>query len=253
MSEREFYRILLFVFAGSGALVLFVLFFVSAPYGRHSRSGWGPKIVNRWGWLFMETPASLLFFGFFLLGQRKNLVPVLLLIVWQSHYLHRAFVYPFTLQRSKNMALSVVCLAIFFNLINAYLQGRWIYTFAQDDAYTNQWLTDTRFIVGILLFCTGYFINKWADTILRNLRKTGNSAYQMPQAGLFRFVSCPNYLGEMIEWGGWALAVWSLPGLVFAFWTTANLLPRARSHHVWYKKTFPDYPLHRKALLPFIY
>jgi protein-S-isoprenylcysteine O-methyltransferase Ste14 len=63
-------------------------------------------------------------------------------------------------------------------------------------------------------------------------------------------VSSPNYLGEITIWLGWALATWSLPGLAFAFWTVANLLPRARANHTWYRQTFPDYPAERKALIP---
>jgi protein-S-isoprenylcysteine O-methyltransferase Ste14 len=67
---------------------------------------------------------------------------------------------------------------------------------------------------------------------------------------LYRWISCPNYLGEIVEWSGWALATWSLPGLAFAVWTAANLAPRAHSHHLWYREHFEDYPPQRKALLP---
>jgi hypothetical protein len=63
-------------------------------------------------------------------------------------------------------------------------------------------------------------------------------------------VSCPNYLGEIVQWFGWALLGWSLPGLAFALFTLANLAPRAYAHHRWYLATFPDYPRDRAALLP---
>jgi len=43
---------------------------------------------------------------------------------------------------------------------------------------------------------------------------------------------------------------WSLPGLSFAVWTAANLIPRALHHHSWYKKEFKDYPQKRKAIFP---
>ncbi|MFC1990171.1 hypothetical protein ACFLVW_06425 [Chloroflexota bacterium] len=41
-----------------------------------------------------------------------------------------------------------------------------------------------------------------------------------------------------------------MPGLAFAVWTMANLVPRARAHHAWYHKHFPDYPAGRKVLVP---
>ena len=52
----------------------------------------------------------------------------------------------------------------------------------------------------------------------------------------------PNYLGEIVEWTGWALATWSLAGLAFAVYTAANLAPRAVANHDWYLSTFDDYP-----------
>jgi protein-S-isoprenylcysteine O-methyltransferase Ste14 len=70
---------------------------------------------------------------------------------------------------------------------------------------------------------------------------------------MYRWVSCPNYLGEIIEWLGWAIATWSLPGLAFAVWVAANLIPRARAHHAWYQEHFSEYPPGRKALLPHVW
>jgi steroid 5-alpha reductase family enzyme len=103
------------------------------------------------------------------------------------------------------------------------------------------------------LFVAGFIVNRWADLALRSLRKPGETGYRIPYGGLFRHVSCPNYLGEVVEWCGWALATWSLPGLAFAVWTFANLAPRARAHHAWYHSNFEDYPAERKALIPWIW
>jgi len=66
-------------------------------------------------------------------------------------------------------------------------------------------------------------------------------------------VASPNYFGEIVEWTGWALATWSLPGLAFALFTMANLVPRAHANRVWYIDTFPDYPRQRKRVIPFVY
>jgi protein-S-isoprenylcysteine O-methyltransferase Ste14 len=82
------------------------------------------------------------------------------------------------------------------------------------------------------------------------LRAPGEGGYRVPQGGGYRWVSSPNYLAEMIEWGGWALCTWSLAGLTFFLFTTANLLPRALANHRWYRQTFSDYPKERRAIIP---
>ena len=146
------------------------------------------------------------------------------------------------------MPLMVVSFGFIFNLMNGYLNGRYIFTFS--DGYSSEWFTDPRFIVGILLFIGGYIINRQSDQILRSLRQPGESGYKVANRGLYRWISCPNYFGELVIWFGWALATWSLAGLAFAVWTLANLVPRARAHHAWYKANFSDYPAARKALVP---
>ena len=95
-------------------------------------------------------------------------------------------------------------------------------------------------------------MNRSADRTLRGLRRPGETGYKIPQGGLYRWVSSPNYLGEIIEWFGWALATWSMAGLAFALYTTANLAPRAIQHHRWYHEQFPDYPAERRALVPYV-
>ena len=74
----------------------------------------------------------------------------------------------------------------------------------------------------------------------------------IPRGGLFRYLTCPNYFGEMVEWLGWACLTWSLAGLSFFVFTTANLLPRGLTHHRWYREQFPDYPPERRAVLPWV-
>jgi protein-S-isoprenylcysteine O-methyltransferase Ste14 len=146
------------------------------------------------------------------------------------------------------MTITVVGFGILFNFMNGYLNGRYIYMFS--GGYGNEWLTDPRFIIGVLLFISGYIVNRRADQVLRGMRESEGSGYAISYTLLYRWVSCPNYLGEIIIWLGWAVATWSLPGVAFAFWTIANLLPRAKANHTWYKATFPGYPPERKALIP---
>jgi len=87
------------------------------------------------------------------------------------------------------------------------------------------------FIIGIIIFFFGFFTHVHSNHIIRNLRNPGETDFKIPYGGMFRFVSCPSYLGEITEWTGWSIMTWSISGLVFAIWTAANLGPRARSNH----------------------
>lgn len=149
------------------------------------------------------------------------------------------------------MPLAIVLMGNGFNFMNGFINGYFLGTLATPDQYPLGYFLDMRFIAGILIFFAGMFINWQADTILIHLRKPGETGYVIPQKGFFRFVSCPNHFGEILEWTGFAVMTWSLPGLSFAVWTVVNLLPRALHHHKWYKATFPDYPAERKAVFPF--
>ena len=224
--------------------------FVVAPYGRHNRAGWGPTVPARVGWVVMESPAVLAFLGIYLAGSnRAQVVPLVLLGLWQLHYVQRTFVFPFLMRPGARMPVTLVLMAISFNLLNAYINARWI---SELGNYRVSWLADPRFLLGVAIFLGGYWLNRSADRTLRGLRKPGETGYKIPQGGMYRWVSSPNYLGEIIEWFGWALATWSMAGLAFALYTTANLAPRAIQHHRWYHEQFPDYPADRRALVPYV-
>ena len=226
-----------------------VLLFITAPYGRHQRPGWGPTVSSRMGWLIMEAPASLIMLAMFLLVP-VNPVIYCLLLVWQVHYFHRAFIYPFTLKSSRPMPVLVMLMAVAFNLVNAGLNG-WHFV-RHSDWYDADWLQQPVFIAGGLLFAAGYLVAKRADATLAGLRQAPGDGYRVPTGPLYRWVSCPNYLGESVQWLGWALMTQAPAAWVFLLWTLANLVPRAISHHRWYRQTFPDYPPSRRAFLPFI-
>ena len=227
------------------------LLFVAAPYGRYVREGWGPTLPVRLGWVLMELPAVALFAVFFFTGSHRfELVPLVLLGLWQLHYLNRTFVFPARMRASgRRMPLLIVALAIAFNTLNAYVNARWI---GHLGVYQIAWLTDPRFLLGATVFLAGWIGNLHADAILRELRKPGETGYGIPRGGLFRWVSTPNYLCEILEWTGWAVATWSTAGLAFAVYTAANLVPRAFKHHAWYREQFADYPKERKALIPYV-
>jgi protein-S-isoprenylcysteine O-methyltransferase Ste14 len=253
MNGTVFFTWLQWIWISIGVLTFAGLFFIAAPYGRHARSGWGPLIDARLGWLIMEVASPLfLCLAYFAGLEVFNPVTLLFILLWVGHYVNRALLYPLRMNKGSHpMPLSVVAMATFFNLVNGYLNGRYLNLFGE--RYTPAWFRDPRFLFGTALFFTGILINLQSDGILRNLRSNGESGYKIPRGKMFEVVSCPNYLGEIVEWLGFAVLTWSLAGLTFALWTAANLVPRARAHHEWYRRNFPDYPVRRKAIIPYLF
>ena len=48
---------LLWIIVGFITFSYLIISKTRAPYGRHSKNGWGPMISNSWGWFWMELPA----------------------------------------------------------------------------------------------------------------------------------------------------------------------------------------------------
>jgi len=182
-------------------------------------------------------------------------LPLLFAALWWLHYGYRSFVYPFRIRGGhRPKPVLTVALAVLFNCANGGVNGYAITELAPHLTGSTawQWWSDPRLIAGLVLFAVGLYINHSADATLRSLRSPGETGYKIPHGGLFRWVSCPNYLGEIIEWCGFALACWTGAGAAFAWFTFANLTPRALAHHRWYQETFSDYPEDRRAILPFL-
>jgi len=244
------YKYSLILVFGFAIMVFILLFYISAPYGKFQRKGWGFVIRSKWAWMIMESPSLVLMLILFLISDNKDFPFLLFIFLWVSHYFHRTFIYPFTQSgREKPYPLIIVIMAIVFNCLNAFINGYGIFHLG---TYEPGWLFSWQFLSGIVLFMTGFIINKKADDEFRLLRKKHPGEYVIPEGWLFRYISNPHYFGEIIEWGGWALLTWSLPGLAFFVFTFANLFPRAISSHGWYKEHFPEYPRKRKAIIPLI-
>ena len=245
------YRSILLIWMGVALLIFFLLLRIIAPYGRHSSVKWGPRVSNNTGWLLMELPVLVILWIIILPSFNKlNSVSWIMIGLFCFHYFYRSLIFPFRLHtKGKKMPWVIVCSGILFNIISGSSLAFYFVHFAN---YTNDWLTDARFITGIILFFGGLYINWKTDGILIHLRKPGETHYVIPQQWLFKKISCPNLLGELVEWLGYAILCWNLPALGFFVWTAANLIPRALSHHKWYGQKFADYPAERKAIFPYI-
>ena len=235
----------------AGLFVLVVLFFVSAPYGKHTRSGWGPRMDSRLAWLVMELPAVFTILCVFILSPAKTAFTLYLVALWEIHYVYRTFIYPFRMRGPrKTFPVILVAFAFLFNVNNGIING-FQSVFLHGAAGPDP--APARLALGTVLFVFGFLTHLRSDEIIRDLRGAGDSSYAIPSGGLYTYVSNPNYLGEIVQWAGWAVIAGTAAGWAFAFFTLCNLLPRAVSNHRWYRKTFPDYPRGRKALIPFIF
>ena len=228
-----------------------------APYGRYSNekalgiSDWGPKVPAQIAWCLQELPSLIVPLVCLVRpgwGPTKATNGVLLL-GFVAHYANRALVYPLRIRGGAPTPLYVMASAFSFTLVNGYLQAG-----ALGGPWTAAIPGDAAFGGGVLLFLAGALGNAYHDALLRALRLPGETGYKVPIGGLFDYVSGANYLCEMIEWAGFALAARTPAAHIFAWCVVFNLAPRAVSHHAWYRAKFGDaYPSQRRALVPFLF
>ncbi|ORY32798.1 hypothetical protein BCR39DRAFT_464136, partial [Naematelia encephala] len=162
--------------------------------------------------------------------------------------------------------------------------------------YPTASFSSPRFYAGVLGWLVGFGGNVYHDEILNDLRReparrlisSPNTAeaddrkapkakgrYTIPRAGLFRFVSFPNYLCEWFEWMSFAIAAAPLPlvnvptaptilgwtphtllhpAWMFLLAEITSMLPRAIRGHGWYRDTFGSrYPADRKIVIPWLF
>ena len=239
------------------AVVVFVsLFFVDAGYGKFYNKNWGPTLDNHLGWFLMEAPVFVAMLVLWWLSDRRtDFTRLVFLFIFEAHYFHRSFLFPLQLRGHSRMPWAIVMMGALFNTLNAFMQGGWIFYISPAEMYPTEWLRSIQFIGGAIIFAAGMYINIQSDTIIRNLRQPGDTAHYLPKKGMFKYVAGANYLGEFMEWAGFALLTWSWAGAVFALWTFANLAPRASRTHDLYAAEFPEeFDAQKvKRIIPFIY
>jgi hypothetical protein len=250
LSESTFDRLVL-VWVLVAVILFPVLLKVTPAYGRYAKSTWGPLMNTRAAWVVIEVPAfGIMLYYFWITTNYNNLLIMFGYLLWLMHYLNRAFIYPFRIKaRSKKMPLFIVIGGISFNVVNAGLNGYWMAFKAP--MHEVELFNSPSFIIGADVFLIGFIINQYHDTLLIRLRRF-NTGYKIPVKGWFKYVSCPNYLGEMIEWTGFLILVGSWSAFSIWLWTVINLVTRSLSHHRWYNEKFEHYPKDRKAIIPYL-
>lgn len=253
LSEQA-YQGLMIAMAIVAVIVFFALYRIKAGYGIFRSGGWGPSLNNRLGWVLMEAPAFLTMLVVWICSPRRgDLVPLVMFLLYELHYFQRSFIFPLLIRGRSRMPIAIMAMGAVFNLLNAYIQGAWLFYFAPEGLYTLDWLWSPQFIGGCLLFFAGMAINLQSDAIIRSLRKPGDTRHYLPHGGMYDYVTSANYFGEIVQWGGFALLTFSWAGLLFFVWTAANLVPRADAIYRRYREEFGEEVGRRKRVFPFIY
>lgn len=118
-----------------------------------------------------------------------------------AHYLYRSVIYSFFISYSmKPIDLMVLLSAASFNVLNGYNQAQGVAT------------VQTISVLGVAVWLVGLAINVHSDIHLCNLRKSAvektdprsvskpaKTDYFIPVSGMYEYVSCANYFGEIVE------------------------------------------------------
>ena len=229
--------------------------FIPGAYGRFASDKMGVNLNPKLGWWLMEIPATVSFLWFYVQGPHATeLMPLFLAAIWCIHYGNRGWFFPLSIRvvpgKKASFSITVMALGMFVTGIHGYLNARWFSDLAPH--LTNAWFTDPRFLIGLLVYETGYLTILRSEYIVRHLRDTPGTDYKIPYGGAYKWVSSPQYLGELTAWLGLTIMTWGLPGLVIFLISAGNLVPRAFQTQKWYREKFPDYPAERKAIIPYV-
>lgn len=191
------------------------------------------------------------------------------------HYLYRAVTFPVIQPSMSPIHFFVWASAASFQVVNGTLIGSWLAAYGPltKEAWAAQLspYPTLQFAIGITVFYLGLAANFYHDDELREIRRREQQRqerlakqqgvkptsvekhYQIPQAGLFKYVLYPHYLVEWIEWTGFYIACGfsSTPALMFVVNEVSAMLPRAVSGRKWYVERFGEEKLRNKrAIIP---
>jgi hypothetical protein len=181
-------------------------------------------------------------------GSPRTLYHLVVFGAFLFHFLRRIFEVSFVNSYSRptpSRALMIV--AFLYGGVAASCAFFQVRTFRQP---TSQPI----FMLGILIFAFGEVLNGYHHWLLARLRPLGARIYVVPRHGLFGWVACPHYLGEILSFVGYAMMSDLLPVWGNAMVLTAYLSARAHSTLNWYRREMPlQIPSGWRRLIPCAY
>ncbi|GAO17470.1 hypothetical protein UVI_02051910 [Ustilaginoidea virens] len=232
------------------------------------------NLPGRVGWMAMEAPGFLtLLYMMKTLPQQHGIDD----LPWQNrvlaglfviHYVYRAIVFPLIQPSMSPIHVLVALMALGFQVLNGVCIGGWLAAYGPTTAEAWDRASSTgQFVLGIAIFYVGLASNFFHDEELREIRRTeqrrqqrakGGAVnvekhYQIPQAGLFRYVLYAHYLCEWVEWSGFLVAagLGCVPAWTFLLNEVFAMLPRAVKGKRWYIDRFGQEKIGKKwAVIP---
>lgn len=162
---------------------------MEAPYGRYQVSDNSIlsafPINGKLAWVLQELPCFLFAVLFFrhadpaVFGTPNKI----LLGLYLLHYTNRTLVFPLRIRQGKPTPILVFLMALGFCLVNGFLQSKFL---AQVQKFDDRWEENPQFILGVVLFFVGMYINLDSDAILRSLRRSDSDrGYAIPRVRSF--------------------------------------------------------------------
>lgn len=136
-------------------------------------------IPARISWFVQECPSLIIpAIALAYYGDNMNLSKVIAFLMFVGHYWNRTLCYPFLITGGKPTPPHLTFMGIVFCVWNGYIQGFYHVKYATFESDHPRQLISQ---LGVALFLCGMFINIHSDSILRNLRKPGETGYKIPR------------------------------------------------------------------------
>jgi 3-oxo-5-alpha-steroid 4-dehydrogenase 1 len=232
------------------------------------------------GWLVMESPGFLtLLYMMSTLPEQHGITDLpwqnkVLAALFVIHYSYRAILFPFLNPAMSPLHILIFLFGLVFQLVNGMCIGAWLAAYGPTtkQAWDEQ-VSTFQFVLGISVLYLGLAANFYHDDELREIRRremarqerllakqgghgkkaTVEKHYEIPEAGLFKYMLYPHYLVEWVEWFGfWMACGWScVPAMCFVVNEVFAMLPRAVRGKRWYMERFGEDKIRRKwAVIP---
>lgn len=187
-------------------------------------------------------------------GSAHNDVQILACICYVGHYVKRVletiFIHRFSKATMPIGNLVKNCTYYWgFSALISYFTNHPLYTEPS---------TNTQVYIGFSVYMLGELGNLSTHLAFKNMRPAGTKVRVIPMPNgnpfcfLFNLVSCPNYTYEVVSWIGFTVLSQTFFAGLFALVGGGQMLQWAIGKHRNYKKEFKDYPINRKAMIPFL-